>query len=93
MHERGAALERRMRAGDHEGRALHRAAHAQRGAEAAHEGRLAGAEGAGEHDGVAGLEHAAEDAAEGAHLVGRGDRGGADQHAAHCPNPEVLRPM
>ena len=73
VHERRAAHERRMRPRDHERRALHRSAHAEPGADAARERRLAGAERTGEHHEVAGAQHPPDSLAERLHGVGRGD--------------------
>ena len=62
-----------MGAGEHEGRALHRAAHAESGADAAGQRGLAGAERAREHHEVAGAQLRAEVAAERLHGLGVGD--------------------
>src|SRR5215218_6745027 len=70
VHERRAADEARVRAGEHERGTLHRAAHPEAGSDAAGEGGLACSERAGEHDEVSGAELGAELATEGLHVVG-----------------------
>ena len=73
VHERRAADERRVRAGDHERRALHGSAHAEARRDPARERRLARAERAGEHDQVAGAQHRRRSARRALHVLGRGD--------------------
>ena len=73
VHERGAVGEVRVGSGEHEGGALHRAAHAESGADAAGQRGLAGAERAREHHEVAGAQLRAELAAERLHGLGVDD--------------------
>ncbi|BDZ55544.1 hypothetical protein GCM10025870_26170 [Agromyces marinus] len=72
-----------MGAGEHEGRALDRAADAQPVADPARERRLAGAERPGEHDEVAGTQLPAEVAPERLHRLGVVD-GAAHHGASRC---------
>ena len=73
MHERGAATLSRVRAGEHEGRARHGAAHPERRADPPGEGRLARTELPVEGDEVARAKLVCDPLSELRHLLGRLD--------------------